>query len=132
MRRLLLLTLLCPASHTYGLAPLPTQFVLDSWGTKSGLPEEMIYSVTQTPDGYLWPEMDGFEASRTIRSRLGHEPVIIAMTANALPGDRERCLDAGMNDYLAKPFQRSDLVQLLDRYLPAVEPAGQRLEPLPK
>ncbi len=78
------------------------------------------------------PEMDGFEASRTIRSRIGHEPVIIAMTANALPGDRERCLDAGMNDYLAKPFQRSDLVQLLDRYLPAVEPASHRLEPLPK
>src|SRR5216684_4143971 len=54
MRRLLLLTLLCPASHAYALAPLPSQFVLDSWGTKSGLPEEMIYSVTQTPDGYLW------------------------------------------------------------------------------
>jgi signal transduction histidine kinase/ligand-binding sensor domain-containing protein/CheY-like chemotaxis protein len=75
------------------------------------------------------PEMDGFEASRTIRSRFGDGPVIIAMTANALPGDRERCLEAGMNDYLAKPFQRSDLVQLLDRYLPAVELAEQRLAP---
>jgi len=54
------------------------------------------------------------------------------MTANALPGDRERCIEAGMNDYLAKPFQRSDLVQLLDRYLPAVELIDQHLEPSPK
>jgi len=65
------------------------------------------------------PEMDGFEASRQIRSQLGAAPVIIAMTANALPGDRDRCLEAGMNDYLAKPFQRSDLARLLNKYLPA-------------
>lgn len=68
------------------------------------------------------PEMDGFEASGLIRSRVGEEPVIIALTANSLPGDRERCLKAGMNDYLAKPFQRMDLERLLDRYLPIVEP----------
>jgi len=67
------------------------------------------------------PEMDGFEAARLIRSGLGEEPVIIALTANSLQGDRERCIQAGMNDYLAKPFQRSDLVRLLDRYLPIVE-----------
>ncbi len=65
------------------------------------------------------PEMDGFEAARLIRSRLGDGPVIIALTANSLPGDRELCLKAGMNDYLAKPFQRSDLVRLLERYLEA-------------
>jgi CheY-like chemotaxis protein len=69
------------------------------------------------------PEMDGFEAARLIRSGLGDEPVIIALTANSLHGDRERCIQAGMNDYLAKPFQRSDLVRLLDRYLPIVESA---------
>jgi CheY-like chemotaxis protein len=69
------------------------------------------------------PEMDGFEASRLIRSGLGDEPVIIALTANSLHGDRERCIEAGMNDYLAKPFQRSDLVRLLDRYLPIVQSA---------
>jgi signal transduction histidine kinase/ligand-binding sensor domain-containing protein/CheY-like chemotaxis protein len=65
------------------------------------------------------PEMDGFEATRQIRSQLGGDPVIIAMTANALPGDRERCLEVGMNDYLAKPFQRSDLVRLLSKHLTA-------------
>jgi CheY-like chemotaxis protein len=64
------------------------------------------------------PEMDGYEAARLIRSTLGNAPVIIALTANALPGDRERCSEAGMNGYLTKPFQRSDLAQTLDRYLP--------------
>jgi CheY-like chemotaxis protein len=68
------------------------------------------------------PEMDGFEASRLIRAELGDQPVIVALTANSLPGDRERCVEAGMNDYLPKPFQRADLVRLLDRYLPVAAP----------
>src|SRR6185295_10162002 len=51
------------------------------------------------------PEMDGFETARAIRLREGaekHTP-IVAMTANAMQGDRERCLAAGMDDYIAKP-----------------------------
>jgi CheY-like chemotaxis protein len=68
------------------------------------------------------PEMDGLEATREIRSRSTDRPapVIVAMTANAMEGDRERCVAAGMNDYLAKPFHLRDLIELLDRYLKAV------------
>jgi len=65
------------------------------------------------------PIVDGYEATRRIRqlSQCQHLP-IIALTANALQGDRERCLAAGMNDYLAKPFKRTDLQQILQRWLP--------------
>jgi CheY-like chemotaxis protein len=62
------------------------------------------------------PVMDGFEASRNIR-RLKHpQPVIIAVTANALVGEREKCLEAGMDDYLSKPFQADQLVSLIKKW----------------
>ncbi len=65
------------------------------------------------------PVMDGYEATRQIRRLPGRAEVpIIALTANALQGDREACLQAGMNDYLAKPFKRADLQQVLQRWLP--------------
>jgi CheY-like chemotaxis protein len=65
------------------------------------------------------PVMDGYEATRRIR-QSGRWPglPIIALTANALPDERERCQAAGMNDYLAKPFRREDLAALLDNWLP--------------
>lgn len=65
------------------------------------------------------PFMDGYEATRQIRllPDKGQLP-IIALTANALQGDREICLAAGMNDYLAKPFKRADLQRILQRWLP--------------
>jgi two-component system, sensor histidine kinase and response regulator len=66
------------------------------------------------------PEMDGFEATREIRKREGssvHRP-IIAMTANAMQGDRERCLNAGMDDYVSKPMEKADLIEALKRHLP--------------
>jgi len=63
------------------------------------------------------PTMDGFEASRLIR-KLDEQPqpVIIAVTANALVGERERCLLAGMDDYLSKPFQAEQLVAVVRKW----------------
>jgi CheY-like chemotaxis protein/HPt (histidine-containing phosphotransfer) domain-containing protein len=69
------------------------------------------------------PELDGIEATRQIRAALGADgPRIAAMTAHALPGDREACLAAGMNDYLVKPIGISDLVSALERAATALSP----------
>jgi CheY-like chemotaxis protein len=62
------------------------------------------------------PGMDGFEASRQIRLLRSNQPVIIAVTANALAGERERCLRAGMDDYLSKPFQAEQLVAVVRKW----------------
>ncbi len=74
----------------------------------------------QVPDLILMdcqmPVMDGFDATRHIRSR-GIAVPIIAVTANALAGDRERCLTAGMNDYIAKPLEPLELAETLTRWL---------------
>jgi len=66
------------------------------------------------------PEMDGFEATRRIRQweveKGGHIP-IIAMTAHALKGDRERCIESGMDDYVSKPLQPQALITAIDRWV---------------
>jgi CheY-like chemotaxis protein len=60
------------------------------------------------------PEMDGLDATRNIRSLVQvTQPHIIAMTANAMEGDREMCLAAGMNDYISKPVRVNELVEAL-------------------
>ena len=65
------------------------------------------------------PVMDGYEASRQIRqSELWADLPIVALTANAMPEERERCRTAGMNDYLSKPFRREELQALLDTWVP--------------
>ncbi len=64
------------------------------------------------------PVMDGFEATREIRRRLNGRPLpIIAITANALAGDREACTAAGMDDFIPKPIRQEELRSCLERWL---------------
>jgi len=62
------------------------------------------------------PEMDGLEATRFIRENMVHQPVIIAMTANAMSEDKELCLKTGMDDYLSKPMKIADIMDVLERW----------------
>jgi PAS domain S-box-containing protein len=63
------------------------------------------------------PVMDGFEATQHLRQQLGLTTPIIALTASAISGEKERCLAAGMDDYLTKPFYEDELLQLLCNWL---------------
>jgi PAS domain S-box-containing protein len=64
------------------------------------------------------PEMDGLEATRQIRAIISSErqPVIVALTANAMQGDRERCIEAGMNDYITKPVKIDEIQSVIARH----------------
>jgi signal transduction histidine kinase/CheY-like chemotaxis protein len=62
------------------------------------------------------PEMDGLEATRMIRLCLNVQPIVIAMTANSMAGDREACLQAGMDDYISKPIHLEELVIILEKW----------------
>jgi CheY-like chemotaxis protein/HPt (histidine-containing phosphotransfer) domain-containing protein len=86
---------------------------LDAW---EKAPYDLIFMDCQMP------QMDGYEATRRIRAREAEQPdrrptTIIALTANALSGDREASLEAGMNDHLGKPLTRNELNQILARWL---------------
>ncbi len=90
-------------------------YALEAIKQSSGRPYSLIIMDCQMP------EMDGYEATRLIRQgKAGpyaiHTP-IIAMTANAMVGDKEKCLDAGMNDYLSKPFDEHQLELKLKKWL---------------
>jgi CheY-like chemotaxis protein len=81
------------------------------------------------------PELDGMAATRQIRAaQLAGEPGfppylrIVAMTANAMAGDREMCLESGMDDYLAKPVKLDALRAILHRYLPREGVSGEEVE----
>ncbi|MCG8614117.1 MAG: ATP-binding protein, partial [Pseudomonadales bacterium] len=64
------------------------------------------------------PLMDGYEATRTIRNQLGLQDIpIIAVTANVMHGDKEKCFSSGMNDYVTKPYERHVLVEKLEKWI---------------
>jgi signal transduction histidine kinase/HPt (histidine-containing phosphotransfer) domain-containing protein len=86
---------------------------------------EVLRALEKNPYDILFldvqmPEMDGLEATRQICTRwpAAARPIIIAMTGNALLGDREKCIEAGMNDYISKPVRVSDLQAALERWGP--------------
>ena len=62
------------------------------------------------------PVKDGLEATRMIRLCLSTQPVIIAMTANAIQGDKQKCLNAGMDDYISKPFKIEELTKMIEKW----------------
>jgi CheY-like chemotaxis protein len=70
------------------------------------------------------PVMDGLEATKIIRSNTCIQPLIIAMTANAMQGDREECITAGMNDYLSKPINLDILMNMLRKWAGQVQVAS--------
>lgn len=115
--------------------------LLDRWGHRIDVAENgkqavakiMAHSYDLVLMDVQMPELDGFDATIAIRdwehqTGMPHVPVI-AMTAHALPGDRERCLAAGMDDYLSKPIRSEALFQMLEKYAHIV-PIGKSPTPV--
>jgi PAS domain S-box-containing protein len=114
--------------------------LLERWGYTAVLAQDGRQAVDAFAKGGFdvvlldvqMPEMDGLEAAAAIRgleaSRGGRTP-IVAMTAHAIKGDRERCLAAGMDDYVSKPIDADMLKQIIDRLVDGRRPAGG--EPAP-
>jgi CheY-like chemotaxis protein len=75
------------------------------------------------------PEMDGLEATRMIRLCVESQPVIIAMTANVMQGDRDDCFQAGMDDYISKPMELDDLLAKLGKWSAAIEEKRKAPDP---
>ena len=86
--------------------------------------KEAVKKYTASPDDFdvilmdiQMPEMDGLEATKAIREKGFNTIPIVAMTANAMKGDKETCLEAGMNDYIAKPIKREIVFEVLENWI---------------
>jgi len=86
--------------------------------------QEAVDKFTSSPEDFdlifmdiQMPEMDGMEATQTIRSKGFDTIPIVAMTAHAMKGDREMCLEAGMDDYITKPIKREIVFEILERWI---------------
>jgi CheY-like chemotaxis protein len=116
VNQLLAVSLLTKAGHRVDVAGNG----LEALAALKARPYEIVLMDMQMP------EMDGLKATRAIRTLAGPaaEVPIIAMTANALKGDRERCLAAGMNDYVSKPIERDTLLQKIAFWTNSEAPAS--------
>ncbi len=102
--------------ENYGLSPLMAENGAEAVAMATNRKFDLIFMDCQMP------EMDGFEATSIIRQHYKDteekiQPVIIAMTANVMKGDREKCLAAGMDDYLGKPLKEHELETILLRWI---------------
>ena len=70
----------------------------------------------------MMPNMNGYEATAALRN-AGITTPIVALTGNAMKSDREKCIKAGCDDYLAKPISHKELLKIISKYLPSKEPA---------
>lgn len=95
----------------YGLQVLLAENGLEAVTLLEKEPVDLVFMDVQMP------VMNGYEASLKLRDR-GYKGPIVAVTANAVKGEKEKCLESGMNDYLTKPFKSVDLVPFLEKYLP--------------
>jgi CheY-like chemotaxis protein len=87
---------------------------------------EVLEAASQEPYDVIFmdvqmPEMDGLEATRMLRLRPDKKLVIIAMTANVMHGDRDACIQAGMDDYVSKPVALDELLALLEKWGSAIK-----------
>jgi CheY-like chemotaxis protein/HPt (histidine-containing phosphotransfer) domain-containing protein len=102
--------------HKFGLRADAVANGLEAIKALETLPYDLVLMDVQMP------EMDGLEATRLIRDPLStvrnHQVPIIAMTAHAMQSDRDKCLEAGMNDYVSKPVAPQALMEALERWLP--------------
>jgi two-component system, sensor histidine kinase and response regulator len=117
------ITLLTKAGHRVSLAPNGVE-AINKW--RDGDIDLILMDVQM-------PEMDGFEATRQIRQleqTTGSHVPIVAMTADAMAGDRQRCMQAGMDDYLSKPIQRQVLFGAIARltHRPEGQPERQPVQ----